>query len=92
MNVASNGIQIHVKDQGNGTLPVVFLHYWGGSSRTWDDVIAALTAEYRTIAPDLRGWGDSDAPPTGYALADFADDAQHMIAAMSLNRFVLVGH
>jgi pimeloyl-ACP methyl ester carboxylesterase len=92
MKVASNGIQIHVKDRGNGTLPVVFLHYWGGSSRTWDDVIAALPAQYRTVAPDLRGWGDSDAPPTGYALADFADDTQHMIAAMNLNRFVLVGH
>ncbi|QIE26226.1 2-succinyl-6-hydroxy-2,4-cyclohexadiene-1-carboxylate synthase (plasmid) [Caballeronia sp. SBC1] len=92
MKIASNGIQIHVKDQGNGTLPVVFLHYWGGSSRTWDDVIAALPAEYRTIAPDLRGWGDSDAPSAGYALADFADDAQHMIAAMNLQRFILVGH
>src|SRR5471032_2340757 len=92
MKVTSNGIQIHVKDQGNGTLPVVFLHYWGGSSRTWDDVIAALPAGYRTITPDLRGWGESDAPPAGYALADFADDAQNMIAAMNLHRFVLVGH
>ncbi|WP_035565944.1 alpha/beta fold hydrolase [Caballeronia sordidicola] len=92
MKVALNGIQIHVKDQGNGTLPVVFLHYWGGSSRTWDDVIAALPVEYRTVAPDLRGWGDSDAPAAGYALADFADDAQHVIAALKLDRFVLVGH
>lgn len=92
MKVAANGINIHVEDQGNGALPVVFLHYWGGSSRTWDGVIAALPTGYRTIAPDLRGWGDSDAPPAGYALADFADDAQHMIAAMDLKRFVLVGH
>ncbi|MFT4502976.1 alpha/beta fold hydrolase [Caballeronia sp. 15711] len=92
MKVAANGINIHVEDQGNGALPVVFLHYWGGSSRTWDGVIAALPTGYRTIAPDLRGWGDSDAPPAGYALADFADDAQRMIAAMDLKRFVLVGH
>jgi pimeloyl-ACP methyl ester carboxylesterase/quinol monooxygenase YgiN len=92
MKIASNGIQIHIKDQGNGTLPIVFLHYWGGSSRTWDDVIAALPAGYRTIAPDLRGWGDSDAPSAGYALADFADDAEQMIAALNLQRFVLVGH
>ncbi|WP_063779099.1 alpha/beta fold hydrolase [Caballeronia mineralivorans] len=92
MKIASNGIQIHVKNQGNGMLPIVFLHYWGGSSRTWDDVIAALPARYRTIAPDLRGWGDSDAPAAGYALADFADDAEQMIAALNLQRFVLVGH
>ncbi|CAN7737421.1 alpha/beta fold hydrolase [Caballeronia sp. LjRoot31] len=92
MKVTSNGIQIHVKDQGNGRLPVVFLHYWGGSSRTWDDVIAALPTQYRTIAPDLRGWGNSDAPSAGYALTDFADDVQQLIAAMKLDRFVLVGH
>jgi pimeloyl-ACP methyl ester carboxylesterase/quinol monooxygenase YgiN len=92
MKIASNGIQIQVKDHGDGALPIVFLHYWGGSSRTWDDVIAALPAGYRTIAPDLRGWGDSDAPATGYALADFADDAEQMIAALNLQRFVLVGH
>jgi len=57
MKISSNGVQIHVDDQGKGT-PIVFLHYWGGSSRTWDDVIAALEGNYRTIAPDLRGWGD----------------------------------
>jgi pimeloyl-ACP methyl ester carboxylesterase len=92
MKITSNGIQLRVRDQGNGTLPVVFLHYWGGSSRTWDDVIAALPADYRTIAPDLRGWGESDAPAAGYALADFADDAQNMLAAMNVHRYVLVGH
>jgi len=91
MKISSNGVQIHVDDQGKGT-PIVFLHYWGGSSRTWDDVIAALEGNYRTIAPDLRGWGDSDAPATGYALADFANDAQHMIDALDLQQYVLVGH
>jgi len=91
MKISSNGVQIHVKDHGKGT-PIVFLHYWGGSSRTWDDVIAALSGDYRTIAPDLRGWGDSDAPATGYALADFANDAQQMIDALDLQQYVLVGH
>ncbi len=92
MKVTSNGIQLYVKDQGSGTPALVFLHYWGGSSRTWDDVVAALPAEYRTVVPDQRGWGDSDAPASGYALADFADDAQGLIAALEIQQYVLVGH
>ena len=92
MKVTSNGIQLYVKDQGSGTPALVFLHYWGGSSRTWDDVVAALPAEYRTVVPDLRGWGESDAPASGYALADFADDAQGLIAGLEIQQYVLIGH
>jgi pimeloyl-ACP methyl ester carboxylesterase len=92
MKIASNGIQIHVTEQGSGDLPVVFLHYWGGSSRTWDGVIAALPRPYRTIATDHRGWGKSDAPASGYGLADLADDVQGVIEALNLERFALVGH
>src|SRR5471032_117273 len=92
MKMTVNNIQIEVQDRGTGAPALVLLHYWGGSSRTWDGVIAALPAGYRTVAPDLRGWGDSDAPADGYALADFADDAQQMIAALGLRDYVLVGH
>ncbi|MFJ2363741.1 alpha/beta fold hydrolase [Pseudomonas sp. NPDC087697] len=92
MKVASNGVQIHVKDQGVGSPVIVFLHYWGGSSRTWDDVLAALPAGYRTITPDNRGWGKSDGPATGYALDDFVNDTLAVIAALDLKHYVLVGH
>ena len=92
MKVASNGIRIHVEEQGGGDLALVFLHYWGGSSRTWKHVTAALAASYWTVATDHRGWGESDAPAAGYALADMADDAAGVIHALDLRRYVLVGH
>lgn len=92
MKVTSNGIRIHVEEQGDGDLALVFLHYWGGSSRTWRHVTAALAKAYRTIATDHRGWGESDAPADGYALADLADDAEGVIRALDLRRYVLVGH
>jgi pimeloyl-ACP methyl ester carboxylesterase len=92
MKIASNGIRIHVEEQGSGDFALVFLHYYGGSSRTWDKVIAALPKSYRTFAMDHRGWGESDAPASGYGLADLADDAQGVIEALELNRFVLIGH
>jgi pimeloyl-ACP methyl ester carboxylesterase len=55
-------------------------------------VIAALPAPYHTVAPDHRGWGDSEAPETGYNLQNFADDLAGVITALDLQSYVLVGH
>jgi pimeloyl-ACP methyl ester carboxylesterase len=92
MKVASNGLAIHVEEQGHGDVALVFLHYWGGSSRTWRHVIAGLAPSFRTIAIDHRGWGQSDAPDTGYSLADLAADAEGVIAALNLRRYIVIGH
>ena len=92
MKIASNGIQLHVEEQGSGDLALIFLHYWGGTSRTWRKVMAALPTSYRSLAIDQRGWGRSDAPRSGYSLTDLADDAQGVIDALGLNRYILVGH
>ncbi|WP_322012866.1 alpha/beta fold hydrolase [Paraburkholderia sp. J12] len=92
MHIRTNGPTIHVSEQGEGDLALVFLHYWGGSSRTWDGVMGELSNDYRTLATDHRGWGESEAPTQGYAIADLANDAQNVIEALSLQRYVLVGH
>ena len=92
MNIASNGINLHVADQGQGELVIVFLHGWGSSTRTWDSVIAALPSGYRTVAIDQRGWGSSDHPTTGYSLTELADDTEGVIEALGLERYILVGH
>lgn len=92
MKIASNGIRIHVEEQGSGDLPLVFLHYWGGSSRTWHHVTEILSKTHPTVATDHRGWGQSEAPPSGYGLADLAADAQGVIDALHLQHYVLVGH
>lgn len=92
MNIASNGIRIHVEEQGQGELALVFLHYWGGSSRTWRHVTTALASSFRTVAVDHRGWGKSDAPPSGYGLKDLAADALGVIEALDLKSYILVGH
>ena len=92
MHVISNGVRIHVEKRGSGAPSLVFLHYWGGSSRTWRHVTERLAGRYQTIATDHRGWGQSDAPPEGYALADLAGDAERVIEALDPAPYVLVGH
>jgi len=91
MTVAANGIRIHVKEQDKGDLPLVFLHYWGGSSRIFDHVVEALSTPHRTVATDRRGWGHSDSPPMGYSLADLAADAEGLIEELYLQLSVGVG-
>jgi pimeloyl-ACP methyl ester carboxylesterase len=92
MMIASNGIHIYVEENGSGDLPLGFLPYWGGSSRTWRHVTAVLAKTHRTLAIDHRGWGRSDAPASGYGLADLAADARGVIEALGLRRYILVGH
>jgi pimeloyl-ACP methyl ester carboxylesterase len=92
MMLKANGIDLQVEQRGAGSPALVFLHYWGGSSRTWRHVVDRLVADFRTVTLDQRGWGRSAAPATGYALADLADDAQAVIGALDLERYILVGH
>lgn len=92
MKIRANGIRINVRDRGQGTPSLVFLHYWGGSSRTWNEVIDQLADQHQTIALDHRGWGESDSPAEGYAISDLANDARDVITALELQRYVLVGH
>lgn len=92
MHIDTNGTRIHVVQQGSGDVALVFLHYYGGSARTWNGVADALCDRYRTVALDHRGWGESAAPADGYRIADLAADAEGVIAALGLQRYVLVGH
>src|SRR5690625_923059 len=92
MKITANGLTLHADDSGHGPLALVFLHYWGGTARTWQPVIAALPANLRKIALDARGWGRSDRPADGYDIATMADDVEAAIAALDLEHYVLVGH
>lgn len=92
MQTTVNGLKFHFSDTGTDAPALVFLHYFGGSSRTWQPVIEQLAPRFRCLALDLRGWGNSQSTPTGYAVADMADDVQSVIDALELSRFALIGH
>lgn len=95
MKIRASGVTLNVeeRDGGDSTLPVlVFLHYFGGSSRAWLPVMDRLAGAFRCVAPDLRGFGESEAPPSGYTVADGADDVAALINAMDLEHYALVSH
>lgn len=95
MNWRVNGVTLNVRERGDGTLgrpALVFLHYFGGSSRAWLPVMDRLAGTFRCVALDLRGFGDSEAPASGYAISDGADDVAALVGALDLQRYILVGH
>lgn len=57
MKLDINDTHLHVTQRGEGSPALVFLHYYGGSSRTWESVINILPNDYQTIAYDHRDGG-----------------------------------
>ncbi len=70
--------------------PVLLLHPWGESRRSFDRLIPLLTG-YRIYAPDLRGQGGADKPEDGYSLAEQADDAAAILDALNVASAAVVG-
>src|ERR1700740_3373506 len=61
-DIATNGISLHVTEQGEGPA-VLFCHGFPDTSYTWRRQMKAVaSAGYRAIAPDMRGYGRSSAP------------------------------
>ena len=91
----STGITMNVALAGaEDAPPVILLHGFPESHRTWRDVAPLLADRFRLVMPDLRGFGDSDRPQD---VADYATDT--LIAdifaaadALGIDRFALVGH
>ena len=85
--------RLHVDDGGKGSVPVVFLHSFAGSSAHWSAQLAHVRRARRAVALDLRGHGRSDAPGSGsYHVDSLAADIAAAADGLGLRRFVLVGH
>lgn len=92
MRIERGGASLNASVSGSGTTTLVFLHYWGGSSRTWRHVRRLLSESFQTVATDHRGWGESTSDGEDYGLSALAEDAMSIVDAMGLDRYVLVGH
>ncbi|MBZ5531472.1 MAG: alpha/beta hydrolase [Acidobacteriia bacterium] len=87
----SGTIDIYYEDQGKGK-PVVLVHGWPLSGRSWEKQTAALLdAGYRVIAYDRRGFGYSSRPASGYDYDTFAEDLDKLLDKINLHDVTLVG-
>ncbi|HEY8763172.1 MAG TPA: alpha/beta fold hydrolase [Solirubrobacteraceae bacterium] len=89
--VNAGGVTLHVAEAGEGP-PLLLLHGWPQHWWCWRHLIPRLAPHYRILAPDLRGWGFSDAPPGDYAKATFAADIVALLDAEGLERVRVISH
>ena len=91
LRIHLNGAAFHVVRAGEGR-PLLLLHGWPEYWLTWDSVMARLQDRFQLIAPDLRGFGDSDKPPGPFGPDGHAADMLALIDALGLERVGVVGH
>jgi len=92
--VETNGIRMHYVEQGQG-FPIVMLHGFPELWYSWRYQLPALaSAGFRPIAPDLRGYGDTDKPEgiEDYDIHHLVGDVMGLLDSLGLERAVIVGH
>jgi pimeloyl-ACP methyl ester carboxylesterase len=86
-----NGVRLHYLVAGKGE-PVLLLHGFAQTSHMWRPLMARLAASNTVIAPDLRGFGRSAAPGSGYTKAAMARDVRALMEKLGHKRVRLAGH
>jgi pimeloyl-ACP methyl ester carboxylesterase len=93
-SVESNGIRMRIARMGEG--PAVLLaHGWPESWYSWRHQLKALAdAGYQAIAPDMRGYGGTDAPAAveAYDVDTVAADMVGILDALGIDKAVMIGH
>ena len=92
--ISANGITMRYAEAGSGPL-VLFCHGWPESWYSWRHQIAALSAAgFRCVAPDMRGYGGTDAPAEieHYTLLHIVGDMVELVKQLGETQAVIVGH
>ena len=86
-----NGVRLHYLIAGKGE-PVILLHGYAQTSHMWLPLMAELAKTRTVVAPDLRGFGQSAKPETGYDKKTMAQDVHALAALLGFRRVRVVGH
>jgi haloacetate dehalogenase len=94
--VATNGIELSVHRGGAGH-PLILLHGYPQTHMAWERVAPAFAERFDVIAPDLRGYGESEAPPAdgghrAYSKREMALDIVGLMDALDIPRAHVLGH
>lgn len=91
--VETNGQTYNVVTYGDTAQPaIVLMHGWMGTSHTWRKLAPMLADDWFVIVPDMRGYGGSDKPDTGYDAVTLAGDIAGVLDQYGKDRAHIVGH
>lgn len=89
--ITPQGVRLRYSDRGEGEKTIVLVHGWKGSHRMWDPAIHRLAGEFRVIAFDNRGMGESDKPSGAYDFQTLSDDLRFVLETLDARDVTLVG-
>ena len=87
-----NGLKMHYLAAGTSGSPVILLHGYAQNSHMWRPLMSELGRTHRVIAPDLRGFGDTAKPESGYDKKTMARDVQALARSLGIEKAGIVGH
>src|SRR4029453_2254984 len=91
LTIEANGASFHVARTGAGR-PLLLLHGWPEFWLTWEPVMDRLADRFTLIAPDLRGFGDSDKPSGPFGAGGDGAGMLALMDGLGVSRFGVVGH
>ncbi len=89
-NIRIDDIQMAYTDEGEGR-PIVLIHGYPFNRSLWTEQIAALSSSYRVVAPDLRGFGESDASAGTVTMNRMAQDVALLMDHLGIPRATIGG-
>jgi pimeloyl-ACP methyl ester carboxylesterase len=90
--ISAGGVALNVQLEGPELgSPVVLLHAFPLSSRMWEPQIAVLRGRYRVVAPDYRGFGESELGDGQYTIEMFVDDLLQVLDSLGIERVTACG-
>lgn len=91
--ITANNVQLHYITEGEGPL-MVMLHGFPEFWYSWRYQITEFAQDYKVVAPDLRGYNDSEKPKeqSAYAMSELVQDVKSLIEGFGYETCVLVGH
>jgi pimeloyl-ACP methyl ester carboxylesterase len=87
-----NGIRMHYVQAGGGERLLLLLHGFPEFWYSWRHQIARLSEHFTVVAPDLRGYNQTDAPSWGYELDVLVHDVVSLIRELGYTRAIVAGH
>ena len=87
----SDGVRLNYLESGTG-LPLVLVPGWSQSAAMFQSQLDGLSQDYRVIALDMRGHGQSEKPEYGYRIARLAKDLHEALVVLDLRDVNLAGH
>ncbi len=90
--ISADGVPIHYKVVGDGTIALVFVHGWSCDRSYWEGQVSYFAQQYKVVTIDLAGHGDSGLNRKAWTMAAFGEDVVAVANKLGLEQAVLIGH